>query len=489
MLGFGCCPSGVPGRGLCWRILLHIVPTLRALSSNSWNNELGGYASYSGYGNQVQATSADGGGWGFGWGSPSAPGVGGVGGPGGQGYGATEPLILFMSSPHEKKVSYVEMNNFQADQNSIRALVGAGLSKPSGIAYSATDSALYVADPGAKRIMRYQIEVQPCPENVDPMADPSTRDWRCFPETVKYKVVVQGVPSVIMTGVSAEWVSVDPDGNVYYTDQEARSVNKIPQQLVSQIRIGSVAPENVLIMSEKEVQALATTTGVDINGTMVATTTALPTPRGPNTGAVYALYEAGMSDAIGTPGGLVVSGTELFFGNRVGAQSKGDVVQCMSDPEQVPPMGLDASGEEETFTTVPLSRNAFGVYGVVRTFKHVIFSDQKNNVYGVSPSLGTQNATTLTRSLGAPRGLAWDGDNTVFIADETNDAIFWMGCSTLMADRPITPVVRFSGPFGLALLKGSDPEFARAIEERAGTLAAAGGALRRAASAVFSALT
>lgn len=75
---------------------------------------------------------------------------------------------------------------------------------------------------------------------------------------------------------------------------------------------------------------------------------------------------------------------------------------------------------------------------------------------------------TFTEQLEAPRGLAWDGDGTVYVADQAGSAVFSFPSGKLAATQT-SRVVDLHDAFGLALLGEQDPGFAEAKGQAATT--------------------
>mmetsp|Transcript_13368 Transcript_13368/g.20294 ORF Transcript_13368/g.20294 Transcript_13368/m.20294 type:complete len:92 (+) Transcript_13368:419-694(+) len=70
------------------------------------------------------------------------------------------------------------------------------------------------------------------------------------------------------------------------------------------------------------------------------------------------------------------------------------------------------------------------------------------SVYAVSRDGST---TELVSGLGMPRGLVWDGDNTVYVADQAANKVFSVPVGRFMDNAPIEQSVLCQGVFGLAL--------------------------------------
>ena len=61
--------------------------------------------------------------------------------------------------------------------------------------------------------------------------------------------------------------------------------------------------------------------------------------------------------------------------------------------------------------------NPFGaqVYGICIAGNNVYYTDKRTNLYGVKKHGG--GIATISESMKGPRGCAWDGDGTIYVAD------------------------------------------------------------------------
>merc|ERR1719444_292879 len=94
-------------------------------------------------------------------------------------------------------------------------------------------------------------------------------------------------------------------------------------------------------------------------------------------------------------------------------------------------------------------------------------------VYGVM-----EDGTTVpfVSSLVEPRGLVWDGDNTIYVADQATNKVYSFPAGRMMGDAPLTTSVVLDGPFGVALL--SNIEAVTSAKAGAAGLRQAGSSLR-----------
>ena len=55
------------------------------------------------------------------------------------------------------------------------------------------------------------------------------------------------------------------------------------------------------------------------------------------------------------------------------------------------------------------------VYGICIAGNNVYYTDKRTNLYGVKKHGG--GIATISESMKGPRGCAWDGDGTIYVAD------------------------------------------------------------------------
>jgi len=59
----------------------------------------------------------------------------------------------------------------------------------------------------------------------------------------------------------------------------------------------------------------------------------------------------------------------------------------------------------------------------------------------------------------SPRGLAWDGDQTLFVADEAGDTVYSFPVGRMTGDAPLAKSAQLRGAFGVAIFSSEDKAF------------------------------
>merc|ERR1719181_1755796 len=188
---------------------------------------------------------------------------------------------------------------------------------------------------------------------------------------------------------------------------------------------------------------------VDLSFSTTTSTTQAPT--------IYTLYEADGCPNVGTPAGVTAEGSRLYWTNQVGGFSAGAIAEGQTFPKikKIKFGKDDDSDGQPTFPSYKLQNNTGAAYGVCLTSSKIIYTESAHTVYAMSR--GTQQVVALTTNLLKPRGVAWDGDNTVYVADQEANFIVAIPVGVLEANAPTTQSVDIHGPFGLALVKPKDP--------------------------------
>lgn len=114
------------------------------------------------------------------------------------------------------------------------------------------------------------------------------------------------------------------------------------------------------------------------------------------------------------------------------------------------------------FPAVALSKKSSGALGLAKTDKAMFFS-RNGSVEGsgvvTALLLGTDVEVDIETSITSPRGLVWDKDETMYVADEDNDIVFSFPIGRMMSNAPLTDVVTVQAPYGLMILSSQDPCF------------------------------
>jgi len=356
----------------------------------------------------------------------------------------TPTQFLFVSSPSQRKIVYTELKNFKSVTGRSFALVDSGLAEPAGMAFDQSRGFLYVADRGASRIYRYRILVQ----------EQASQGRK------SYALATDGVQLCIMQGASVEWVSVDISGDVFYSDTAANTINRIPADTIDRLAEGAYQCGDLRVVSEKLQMMQARKVASSFQSMSDADREALQPTDAPNTmPVIFSVYEGKMNPHVTVPAGVVSDGARLYWTNKEAGSQAGTLVQGSVQPELPLAAPGQAAGQPAPFPSTVLTSEADVAYGIAKSNTMVFYTTNQSGtgyVYGLIPG-GRPHA--FVSNLIEPRGLCWDGDNTVYVADERSSRVFSFPVGRLMEDAPLTQSAALKGAFGVALFtlpKGKD---------------------------------
>jgi sugar lactone lactonase YvrE len=239
-----------------------------------------------------------------------------------------------------------------------------GLAKPIGIAVDHARNGLYAADYANGKIMR----------------------WTLTEDTALQTLSVTSKATEIYSGGYVSWVAVDSIGNVFFSDEDTSTIWKVSAEelIKSDSTEKSVFGQGILAFS-------LNCPGVYTDGK--------PTPV-----KVYSRDGDHPTSEVSGPGGLAVDNFHVFWGNKQLGTQVGSVVK-----------GYETSQPDKVKQPVKIALNTERVYGICIAGNNVYFTDKRTNIYGVKKHGG--GIATISESMKGPRGCAWDGDGTIYVAD------------------------------------------------------------------------
>lgn len=245
-----------------------------------------------------------------------------------------------------------------------------GIKAPTGICVDQVRRGLYVTDPVEMKILRFIL--MPVPGG---------------------KLDVVPEPQTVVSQVSARWCAVDSLGSLFFSDEGESNIYKVPaSSLIDH-------PQNAVAFLEG-VAAAGTykTEPADLSGD-------------PLQGGAGALYRGDKVPSVSGPGGVAVDNFRVFWANKMEGTQVGAVVQ-----------GFETPSQEDRTKTLAIAKNTNKVYGVCLSASNVFFTEEKYKINGVKKFGGA--IATINVGLHSPRGCAWDGDGTIYVADEGGDQVY-----------------------------------------------------------------
>jgi len=362
-----------------------------------------------------------------------------------------------MSSPVERKVSWCWLNDFKAVHQVIRPLVDSGLESPRGIAYASQGSFLYVADYSGKRILRYTIGIRSI-EYVPGM-------YNYLP----YELYVEGTATIILEGVTVQWVAVCAGGNLFYTVDSDQTVNFMSRETIMRVAAGELKPNQLKSVTQRESEALSAAQTSATSGNTTKRNGAAAVQAADAAGSVRILYQASATAFVHSPNGVATDGSYVYWGNSASSTSatssassgnvSGQQTAAVARGSVMPqaPLTREPGSQPATFGALGLASNTAMAFGIACTRTGVVFTDRRQFIYGVPKTGGV--VTTLTDVFDTPRGVVWDGDSTVYIADYQGNTIQAMPVGQMEHGQSPSLTVNFNGPWGLTLITQWDPAF------------------------------
>jgi len=128
-----------------------------------------------------------------------------------------------------------------------------------------------------------------------------------------WSLSTDGIRLTILAGHSVEWVTVDNDGDVFYSDQGSKSINKISRGVMDSLGEGAFQAESLQITSEKSLEASQSAKLTDSMSAVGPTVTAPPVA----TPTVLSIYESTINPHVTVPAGLATDGLRLYWANQV----------------------------------------------------------------------------------------------------------------------------------------------------------------------------
>lgn len=218
-----------------------------------------------------------------------------------------------------------------------------------------------------------------------------------------------GTPYPVMMDITAHWVAVDALGTLFCSDND-----------------------NGHIWSLSALTVMDRLNGVE---------GARPPTR---------VYSADNSDPINRPQGLAADGFHLFWAN--GQPGQGTVLRGLAEPH-----GLGSSQGDVS----QLADNVDAAFGVCLSSSRVFYTAKTNSIYSLRQ--GGSVPTLITERLREPRGCAFDGDGTIFVADAQVGSVYaFSSYSPSLGRNQLVKALDAPGAYGLAVLVSHAPRLAQA---------------------------
>lgn len=308
--------------------------------------------------------------------------------------------FIAISCPSVAKVVYYRLGTFEEE----------AITKGDGLTHEATSGAMTTAAPAedlptlVSQGLTYPVGLAyDGKRSILYVADPKAYDGAgCI---FRYPIMIdpfnpQGLSAGGMQravlNTPARWLTVDSEGRIYYTVEGTGLIQTVP---------------------------------ADALGAKPVT-----------------LYSTDANPTVSAPGGIATDGHFLFWTNKKEGSINGAVIKALAQKPKVP---------TQTALGV-LAANTNKAYGVCLSHGNVFYSDEGTFVYAVKQT-GGGSLQTLTGKMLGPRGCAWDGDGTVFVADSKGNAIYSFAANMpkVRGVKQLRKVCDVDGPNGIAVIMSS----------------------------------
>jgi sugar lactone lactonase YvrE len=200
-----------------------------------------------------------------------------------------------------------------------------------------------------------------------------------------------------MNNVEARWVAVDGVGNVYATDEPSNRILKIS---AAQLEKGKVDPE--------------------------------------------VLYDGMSVTSVSGPGGIIADNFNAYWVNKQIGTQAGSLVKAAARPD----------AQNKIAMLEALTKNTDKSYGLCTAMGNIFYTQPDKTIFAVKKSGG--RVEMVTDKLSKPRGCAWDGDGTVYVADRGANAVYTFPSNMeTLSPALVQKAADVEDAFGVAVFAGS----------------------------------
>lgn len=216
----------------------------------------------------------------------------------------------------------------------------------------------------------------------------------------------------VVEDVDSRWVAVDGMGNVYFTDELGNRILRVTGEAA---KTGTAKAETLL--QQETISSLS------------------------------------------APGGIATDNHYLYWTNKDGGVAKGSVVRALQAINGSTDL---ANASNKELKLKALEHNTEKSYGVCVAMGQAFYTDTESTIWGMRKT-GEGGAVKVNASLTNPRGCAWDGFNTLYVADRGAHAVYALTAPMVsLAETEVTKVAELQEAFGVAIFSGAPRRPARA---------------------------
>jgi len=230
------------------------------------------------------------------------------------------------------------------------------------------------------------------------VADPDLNKLVAYDLSQSGDALTVGEQQVIVDNIEARWVAVDGVGNVWVTDEGRNSLYKVPAANIESKQLPAVPIK---------------------------------------------VYSGATSSQMSSPGGVLSDNYFVYWVNKASGTQVGSLIRGTTEPN----ITFGGAVQPE----VPLANNVMKSYGLCMGYNKIFYTDETANMFVVPRIGGTPQQ--VTNALSEPRGCAFDGDGTVYVADKNYNAVYQFASNAqeFSPSTPLTKAADFQGAFGVSV--------------------------------------
>lgn len=167
------------------------------------------------------------------------------------------------------------------------------------------------------------------------------------------------------------------------------------------------------------------------------------------------LYQGGANPKISQPSGIVADDFFLYWGNKENGGIFGSVVSSYSRPFNHTTT-TDTIERDKTFPKA-LATNENKVHGLC-SVDHELYYTSPTALYAIDKKGEGKPAVVTKGEMTAPRGCAYDGDGTIYVADKGTNAIYTFPAhksGTLRKVKKLKKTIELPTPMQIVLIDGA----------------------------------
>mmetsp|Transcript_35388 Transcript_35388/g.77447 ORF Transcript_35388/g.77447 Transcript_35388/m.77447 type:complete len:348 (+) Transcript_35388:137-1180(+) len=241
------------------------------------------------------------------------------------------------------------------------------------------------------------------------VADPDSRRIFAYPLTVSGTALAAGNPKIVADNIEARWVACDSSGNLFYSDEVTNKIMRIP---IGENSAAWKPKEDIFSFAQVH-------EGV----------------------AAEIVYDGASLSQVSAPGGIAIDTFQTYWVNKQIGTQVGSLIAGMEQPSSGPQV-------------VSLTSNTDKSYGVCLALNNVFYTQPEKSIYGVKTN--GENVALINNQLMNPRGCAWDGDGTVYVADRGANGVYSFAANMKeLGGSEATRVADFEDAFGVAVFSNA----------------------------------